>query len=104
MIEIIIQAILPKITNSLKKVAVDNNNNLWITTLENGLIHYKDNNFYNYTTENSNLPDNKINCLKFGPDNHLWLGTDTAGLVKINTPIPAIIRELIAFEVEPVFI
>tara|TARA_B100001250_G_scaffold409442_1_gene433806 strand:+ start:1249 stop:2535 length:1287 start_codon:yes stop_codon:yes gene_type:complete len=76
-------------TNSLKSIIVDNNN-LWITTLENGLIHYKDNVFYHYTTENSDLPDNNINCLKLGPNNQLWLGTDTAGIVKITNPIISI--------------
>ena len=73
-------------TNSLKNIIIDDNNDLWITTLENGLIHYKDNIFYNYSTTNSNLPDNKINCLLFDDDNNLWLGTDSEGLVKINNP------------------
>ena len=71
-------------TNSLNNIVVDNNNDLWITGLDNGLIHYTNNNFYHYNTTNSELPDNNINCLKFGPNNNLWLGTDTQGLVKIN--------------------
>ena len=50
-------------TNSLKNVVVDSNNNLWITTLEDGLIQYKNNTFYTYNTENSNLPDNQINTI-----------------------------------------
>ena len=66
---------------------VDSNNNLWISTLEDGLIHYKNNTFYHYTTNNSNIPDNKINCMTFDLNNDLWLGTDNNGLVKINNPI-----------------
>ena len=73
-------------TNSLKNVVVDANNNLWITTLEDGLVHYVDNTFYHYNTANSNLPDNNINCLKFDTNNNLWLGTETSGLVKITNP------------------
>ena len=71
-------------TNSLQNIIIDNNNSLWITTLENGLINYMDNNFYHYNIINSELPDNNINCMKFGPDNNLWLGTETQGLVKID--------------------
>ena len=70
-------------TNSLKNIVIDNNNDFWITTLENGIIHYTNNTFYNYTTENSSLPDNKINCLRLDDNNNLWLGGDTAGLIKV---------------------
>ena len=32
------------------------------------------------------MPDNIINCLTFGPNNNLWLGTENEGLIKINFP------------------
>ena len=51
--------------NSLNNVIIDNNNNLWISTIENGLIQYSNDNWIFYNEENSGLPDNKINCLKY---------------------------------------
>ena len=84
-------------TNSLRRIVVDNNNDIWIATLEDGLIHYKNNAFYNYTIENSDFPDNKINFLKLGPNQNLWAATETAGLVKINIQASSTSEEISEF-------
>ncbi len=76
---------LPFFINSLQNVIIDNNNNLWISTMENGLIKYVDNNWTFYNEENSGLPDDKINCLKYDNiNNTLWIGTDTQGIVMLD--------------------
>ena len=76
---------LPFYINSLNNVIVDNDNNLWISTLENGLIKYMNNEWFFYNEENSELPDDKINCLKYDSlHNILWIGTETEGLVMLD--------------------
>ena len=76
---------LPYFINSLQNIVIDNDNNLWISTMENGLIKYKDTNWTFYNEENSGLPDNKINCLKYDElFNLLWIGTETMGVVMLD--------------------
>ncbi len=76
---------LPYFVNSLQNLVIDNDNNLWISTMENGLIRYKDANWIFYNEENSGLPDNQINCLKYDElFNHLWIGTETEGVVMLD--------------------
>ena len=76
---------LPYFVNSLQNIVIDNNDNLWISTMENGLIRYKDTNWTFYNEDNSGLPDNQINCLKYDELlNHLWIGTETKGVVILD--------------------
>ena len=43
------------------------------------------NNWTFYNEENSELPDDKINCLKYDSlHNILWIGTETEGLVMLD--------------------
>ena len=65
------------------KLAVDNNNLLWITTGNNGLYKYDGTSFTNYNTTNSAIPSNKINQLVFDYGNNLW-GGSTNGLFKFD--------------------
>ena len=53
------------------------------------LIHYKDNVFYHYTTENSDLPDNNINCLTYnmgGGNGSLIQSSTLSANMSNNTP------------------
>ena len=76
---------LPYFVNSVQNLVIDNDNNLWISTMENGLIRYKDANWIFYNEQNSGLPDNQINCLKYDElFNHLWIGTETEGVVMLD--------------------
>lgn len=76
---------LPYFVNSLQNIVIDNNNNFWISTMENGLIRYTNTNWTFYNEENSGLPDNKINCLKYDESlNQLWIGTETKGVVMLD--------------------
>jgi len=76
---------LPYFVNSLQNIVIDNNNNLWISTMENGLIRYTNPNWTFYNEENSGLPDNQINCLKYDELlNILWIGTENKGVVMLD--------------------
>ena len=76
---------LPFFINSLNNLIIDNNNNLWISTVENGLIKYTNNTWTFYNEENSGLLDDRINCLKYdNTKNHLWVGTETEGLMLMD--------------------
>jgi len=76
---------LPFFINSLNNIVVDINNNLWISTMENGLIKYSNNNWTFYNEENSGLPDDRINCLTYDESsNRLWIGTENTGVVMLD--------------------
>tara|TARA_Y100001968_G_C19205234_1_gene641965 strand:- start:123 stop:881 length:759 start_codon:yes stop_codon:yes gene_type:complete len=73
---------LPFFINSLNNISIDNNGNIWISTMENGLVKYANNNWVFYNTENSQIPDDKINCIQYDEiNNQMWIGTETEGLV-----------------------
>ena len=65
-----------------RSVAVDNDGNIWIATLENGLWRYStDNEFTNYNTTNSSIPTDKLRVLRIH-GNSIWMSTsESEGLV-----------------------
>ena len=76
---------LPFFINSLGDISIDENNNIWIATMEDGLIKYANNNWTFYNSENTNLPDDNINCIKYDIiNNKIWIGTQTQGVVSMN--------------------
>lgn len=70
-------------SNNLTCIAVDNQNNKWIGTAEQGLLKYDENQFINFTTFNSGLPSSHINCINVSNDNQIWIGTPN-GIAVIN--------------------
>jgi len=76
---------LPFFINSLGDISIDNNGNIWIATMEDGLVKYLNNIWTFYNSENSSLPENEINCITYdNMNNQLWIGTQTSGLVSMN--------------------
>ena len=63
-------------SNLLTDIIVDNMNNKWFGTLNEGLIKYDEKVFTNYNTINSSIPANKINCINIDNQNRIWIGTD----------------------------
>jgi ligand-binding sensor domain-containing protein len=64
-------------------LASDDNDELWLGTLNQGLIHMKSTSaFLTFNQDNSKLPNNIINAL-ISIDNKLWIGTWGAGLVQL---------------------
>jgi ligand-binding sensor domain-containing protein len=79
-----------KIFNDINKTSIVNNNkltidksndNIWIST-NNGIKIWNGSTFIKYTTLNSGLPSNKINCI-FIEGVNKWIGTDS-GLTKFD--------------------
>ncbi len=70
-------------TNQVIDISIDNLDNKWIGTWQNGLMKFDDINWINYTAENSGLPNNNINCVATDNDNNVWIGT-SSGLTKFD--------------------
>lgn len=65
-------------------VQVDNQNAVWVGTI-NGLAQFE--NFFNWTlwnTGNSDLPDNWITCLTIDATGRKWIGTLSGGLAVLD--------------------
>jgi ligand-binding sensor domain-containing protein/signal transduction histidine kinase len=68
--------------NYVRAVFSDGNHGLWIGT-RNGLSHYQQGKFTNYTTANG-LPGNSVLCMTREPNGRLWIGTDGSGLASLD--------------------
>lgn len=69
---------------TIKDIAVDLNNNIWIITrfYNSGLVKYNGNTWNFYDTSNSELPDNYIDCI-YADENDIWVAFQGA-LLKFN--------------------
>lgn len=65
-------------------LASNDNDELWLGTLNQGLIQMKNTSeFLTFNQDNSKLPNNIVNAL-LSIDNKLWIGTWGAGLVQLD--------------------
>ncbi|MCG2591084.1 ligand-binding sensor domain-containing protein, partial [Rhodohalobacter sulfatireducens] len=69
----------------IKNIFEDSQNNLWIGTHSTGLIHFKPTSeeFTRYTTYNSAISGNNVDCILESSDGSIWMGTDR-GLTHLN--------------------
>jgi len=77
---------LPGISNLVRSLSVDMDNNKWIAyghNDEGGLIKFDDTNWTLFTIENSLLPSKIIDQIHIDIDNRIWVGTHS-GLVCIQ--------------------
>lgn len=63
------------VSNNLSCIAIDNNNNKWIGTLDKGLVKFDETNFYNFNATNSGIPSNRILTISVDSQNKIWVGT-----------------------------
>ncbi len=70
----------PLTTNYINCIAIDKQNKKCIGTDGGGLYLFDDNEWINYTSGNSGLPDDKITAI-LPAENGLWIGTKSYGLV-----------------------
>lgn len=62
-------------SNNVVAFKVDNTNNIWIATYDNGLSKFTNQKFKNYNKSNSGLPSDFVTCLEVDQNNVLWVGT-----------------------------
>ena len=58
------------------KIAISEDDIIWLSSLSNGLTKYDGKNWINFTTENSGLSSNSINEMKLSPQGDLWICTN----------------------------
>ncbi|HSL89617.1 MAG TPA: PEGA domain-containing protein, partial [Ignavibacteriaceae bacterium] len=70
-------------SNSLTDIKIDNSNVKWIGSSDKGLLRFDDISFNYFSTSNSAIPGNTINCISIAPNNDVWVGTN-AGIGVFN--------------------
>lgn len=70
-------------TNQVTDISIDNLNNKWIASSQNGLSKFDNYNWTNFNTSNSSIPSNSINCIATDANNNVWIATNQ-GLTKFN--------------------
>lgn len=65
-------------------MSVDENNELWLGTLDLGLIRYTDSDYYAYTRDNSPLPTDHIAKVESDKQGRLWVHPFSNGLYCLN--------------------
>lgn len=70
--------------NSIRSLAFDNQNNLWVGSSNNGIAKFDGSNWTAYNTHNSSLPSNSIRCITVDYNNNVWIGTSN-GLTKFDS-------------------
>jgi ligand-binding sensor domain-containing protein/signal transduction histidine kinase len=66
--------------NTVRAIAEDADENLWVGTENQGLNFFKDGKFISYQATENGLPGNDISCLDMDKDGVLWVGTSGHGL------------------------
>jgi ligand-binding sensor domain-containing protein len=70
-------------TNQIIDITIDNLDNKWLGTWQNGIIKYDNTDWINFTTSNSSLPNNQINSIANDSNGNIWIGT-SSGLTKFD--------------------
>ena len=79
-----------KISPEVRKIIKDENNNIYIVTLGDGLFYYDSGKGsfinYHYTAQwNNSLSDNSMNDIAEGANGVFWIAGEDGGLSKLNT-------------------
>jgi ligand-binding sensor domain-containing protein len=73
----------PITNNTIRCLAVDSNNTIWIGT-DHGLFNYNQGIWNSFNTQNSELTDDYIRSLAVDYNNHIWIGTTLSGIFKYD--------------------
>lgn len=72
-------------SNSIRAIITNNaNDNLWMASVDSGVIRKAGSVYTSFTTFNSPMPDNYAQSLAYDQDGILWIGTQTGGLVRLD--------------------
>ena len=69
--------------HDIRAAVVGKNSILWIGSGSQGLYHYAGSAWYVYNTDNSGLPNNRVEAIASDEQGHLWIGT-YGGLVHFD--------------------
>lgn len=62
--------------NRIMDVEIDDNDQVWVATLNNGIFIFDGENWKTLSTTNSDLPSNRVDSIAFDKAGHAWLATD----------------------------
>ena len=73
-------------TNALTDIVIDANDRKFIATQNAGLtiLDALNGNWTTYNEQNSDLPDDELNCVSLAPDGSIWIGTMTGGAARFS--------------------
>jgi hypothetical protein len=74
------------INDSINWVETDNNNVKWVGT-QNGLYSFYNNTWTVYNTQNSNIPNNRVDKFKIAYDNTIWFLNNKNGFIKFKNNV-----------------
>lgn len=57
---------------------------IWLSTLDSGIIKRTGVTYQSFTTVNSPMPDNTVQCITLDSNNVVWIGTASQGVVKFD--------------------
>ena len=58
----------------IQTIEIDQSDNKWIGTYDDGLVKYDGTNWTVYNMANSGLPSNAVQCITADQSNNLWIG------------------------------
>ena len=82
------------------KIAFDSSNDIWLSTISDGVFYFNGDTITNFNTLNSALPSDEIISLEIENNNKVWVATKNSGISYFdgqswsvinqnNTPVPA---------------
>ncbi len=73
--------------NDVRAITIDQQGRLWLATFGGGMDCFspKSKAWRHYTEEHQEIPENRLNCLRFTSDGLLWVGTHNSGVVAFDT-------------------
>ena len=72
-------------TNSLSDIKFNSNESaLWVASVDSGIVKKTGTVYKSFTTANSLIPDNNIQCLTLDNNDVLWIGTATQGVARFE--------------------
>ncbi len=80
----------------LSSIDIDANQDLWIGSIDSGLIKKSGQSFRNFSTVNTTLIDNHVQCVRVAPDGKIWFGTSADGVYILD---PALLTSVKSIEV-----
>ena len=77
----------------LTSIDIDANQDLWMGSIDSGLIKKTGNTFRNFSTSNTTLTDNHVQCVRVALDGKIWIGTSSEGVFILDPALLTSISE-----------